>query len=165
MPVAYPALDQPTIGVYRRLNEAVNPDAARNNIANVFNALYNGSTFWQLKLKFDEARDNLFFTSFLGPNWDTHGAEPPSVPAREITSRVLSELERELIAPARLSPSAEGGIGLVFLNKNRRAMIEIYNNGEIAAVTYSNGDQPRVWETDETNMTNTIERIRVYLTD
>jgi len=60
-----------------------------------------------------------------------------------------------------------GRIALSFLSESRRAVIEIYNTGEVAAATYSNEGEPAVWELDASDdaLLRTIEQIRVYLAE
>jgi len=53
-----------------------------------------------------------------------------------------------------------------FVEGSNRAVIEVYNTGEIAAATYSDQGEPVVWELNNTGSTllDAIHQIRVRLT-
>ena len=127
------------------------------------------SSFWQTKASFEQARARLHGTSTLRHDWDTYGAEAPNDAARQSAGRVLDLLEEYLLPPSRVSPSAEGGIALLFLGGNgdgeKRAGIELYNTGEAVAATWSGQDAPTVWDLDgsESLFKKAIEQIRVHL--
>ena len=108
---------------------------------------------------------NLTQRLFWSENWNTYGAEPPNHIARQIGAKILDMLERASLTPARLTPSAEGGIALSFVNNHKRAVIEIYNTGELAAATYSLEGEPEVWELEASDdpIVKTVDQIRVYL--
>jgi hypothetical protein len=69
------------------------------------------------------------------------------------------------VVRVRLAASVEGGIALSFVRINKRAVIEIYNTGEVAAATYSNDGEPAVWELEPSGdaLLRTVDQIRVYL--
>jgi hypothetical protein len=123
------------------------------------------SVFMQIKDSIDEARNRLGQTARLIHGWDTYGGDPPNEMARTIAANVLTLLEAEALPPARLLPSAEGGIAISFVEGARRAEIETYNTGEIIAAIYSADDEPLVWELDDSAgaITSSIEQIRVHL--
>src|SRR5215216_5742517 len=53
--------------------------------------------------------------------WDSYGAEPPSVAAIQNARRILRVLwEGEVGATIRLSPSVEGGVGIIFRGADKR---------------------------------------------
>ena len=123
------------------------------------------SIFWQIKRRFETHRDQLDQTAFLQENWNTYDSEPPNILARTITSKILNLLEEELLSPVRLSPSADGGIALSFVENKNRAIIEVYNSGEIAAATYADIGDPIVWDVENTSdsIKAAIHKIRVRL--
>lgn len=123
------------------------------------------STFLSMKARFAEVRERLESTVALAPNWDTYGADAPNERARELARNILSILEANSLAPIRLMPSVEGGIGISFVVQDNRADIEIYNTGEIAAATYSSVEAPETWTVPDTErfLEMTINRIRVHL--
>ena len=160
-------IQKPTIGIYRlvgRNDEAVTAGA----YANLLDALLEQmgrSAFWRSKTHFTEARQQLEATESLLQGWDSYGAEPPNDVARTVAAQILDVLESAPLSPTRLAPSVEGGIAVSFVKGSNRAMIEIYNTGQIAAATYSDEGEPAVWELDptDTQLQGAIEQIRVYL--
>jgi hypothetical protein len=149
-------------GFFDFLDEA--STASREEFLGIFDQLAPQSTFWQRKLKFIEARRSLRSMAFPEEGWHPYGTEPPNLLARGVTARVLNMLEQLALPPSQLTASAEGGIGLAFVDRTRRAMIEIYNDGDIVVGTYSLQGTPDTWETSSAEIRDTIERLRVYLT-
>ena len=123
------------------------------------------SAFLLNKESFAELRRRLYATSALRTGWDSHDADPPNANARRLATKLLDLLEALSLPPRSLAPAADGGIAISFIEGSRRAVIEIYNTGEMAAATYSDESEPAVWELDETSASMTAERIRVYLTE
>lgn len=123
------------------------------------------SEFVRVQLQLDEARDQLSSSAVLAPNWDSYGAESPNAQSREDAGRILRLLQQLVIAPTRLLPSAEGGIGIVFSNAERYADIECLNSGEILLTTYFGMETPLVREIGSTDaeLSAAIEKIRVHL--
>lgn len=123
------------------------------------------SAFLLSKARFAEARERLNETASLARGWDTYDAESPNAVARTRAEKILNVLETATLPPTRLTPTVEGGIALSFVAGANRAVIEIYNSGEIAAANYSDEGEPAVWELDETDarLLGTIDQIRVHL--
>jgi hypothetical protein len=123
------------------------------------------SYFWESKARFAEARRRLRATASLTRGWNTYDAESPNDLSRQLADRVLDQLEENLLPPARVTASAEGGVAISFVKDNRRAVIEIYNTGELAAAVYTNEGQPVVWElnADDASLQGTVNQIRVHL--
>jgi hypothetical protein len=117
------------------------------------------------KVLFADARRQLKATTDLKEGWHGYEAEVPTDTARKLAGSVLDELERASLPPIRLTVSAEGGIALSFIEGHNRAIIEIYNTGEIAAATYADHGEPLAWELQvrDSELEQTIDRIRVYL--
>lgn len=161
------ALNCPAVGIFRMINEndeamtsSVYSTALHNQTERVFTSM-----FWQNKARFAQARRELESTVFLRPGGNTYLAEIPNQLARTLAGRVLNALECFSLPPARLTASADGGVGVSFVEGGNRAVIEIYNTGEIAAATYSLEGNPAVWELDDTDarLRETIAQIRVHL--
>ena len=82
---------------------------------------------------------------------------------------LLARLRSESLRPSRVVPSADGGMAFVFrAGQRRRAYIEILNDGEIYAVTYSaGGDHVRTHPinsaADDDSVSDAIHAIRSYL--
>jgi hypothetical protein len=71
--------------------------------------------------------------------------QPPSDLARRLSEVVLRALRLSDLSPTRVVPSAEGGIAFVFCRHDRYADIEIFNSGEVLAVTSDRKGEPTVW--------------------
>jgi hypothetical protein len=101
----------------------------------------------------------------LRPNWDTYGAEPPSVDALNSAAELLNRLSKLEFLPTDAVASTEGGVALSFTTSNRYADIEILNSGEILAVTFTRQQEPVAWEVrrDERNILLAIERIYEHI--
>jgi hypothetical protein len=170
MPLCLPspeAIHGPTIGIYRvtgRNDEAVTSPAYATSLHTAFEQIL-GSAFWLTKVRFAGVRRRLDATASLAQGWDSYGSEPPNAIARGLAERILDLLEAAWLAPTQLTPTVEGGIALSFVEGESRAVIEIYNTGEIAAATYSDQGEPRAWELEpaEARLRGSIEQIRVHL--
>jgi hypothetical protein len=169
MPIYSPppeALQRPAVGVYRMFgnDEAVTSKAYAISLQISLEQVYR-STFWRTKVHFTDARHRLATTACLAQGWDGYGSESPNAVARSLAARVLDLLEIASLAPTRLTPTVEGGIAISFVEGNSRAVIEIYNTGEIAAAAYSDRGEPSVWEVEpaEAPLLGSIAQIRVHL--
>lgn len=128
-------------------------------------AAANFSVFWENNPYFEEALDRLKRASQLKRGWDTYDGDPPNQTATALALKVLTLLRAAALPPTRLLPSAEGGIAMSFVKDSRRAEIEIYNTGEIAAVAHSGQDRPTAWDLEgrDESILAAIEQIRVHL--
>jgi hypothetical protein len=161
------AIYGPTVGIYRevgRNDEAITSAAYAVGLHTSLEQIYR-STFWVTMARFACARQQLSATASLAQGWDTYGAEPPNNVARDLATRVLAALEKSALPPTQLTPTVEGGIALSFVDGHNRAVIELYNTGEVAAATYSDEGTPAVWdiEPDDAVLQHSIEQIRVHL--
>ena len=170
MPIYSPsleALQRPTVGIYRVIDpndEAVTSQAYATSLQIALEHI-NRSAYWRTKAHFADARQRLSNTGHLAHGWDGYGSESPNATARALASRILGLLEMASLAPTQLTPTVEGGIAISFVEGSSRAMIEIYNTGEIAAATYSEQGEPSVWEIGPTEapLLGSIGQIRVHL--
>lgn len=103
----------------------------------------------------------------LQRGWDSYGAEPPSEIALSNARRLLRVAwEFEEGAKIRLSPSVEGGVGVIFGGGVKKyADIECFNDGEILAITSEGTPEPSVWTVDASpeGFRATIEKISSFL--
>ena len=167
MLASHEAVSRPIIGIYLSvggIHSAQTSTGSTGMLSHPLSEVFK-SIFWVNKARFNEARVRLQATTMLQPGWDTYGADPPSQIARELAQKILRKLEAEALPPSRLLPSSEGGIAISFANEHGRAEIEIYNTGEIAAATYSDQDDPIVWDIDgsDSGIAAAIGQIRVRL--
>jgi hypothetical protein len=97
--------------------------------------------------------------------WDTYSAAPPNDTALNLAHRILRSLPPDLAKGVRVSPSAEGGVGISFLRNGRYADIECFNSGELYAVVSDRQRERRVWEVaqDRDSINASLETIRAWL--
>jgi hypothetical protein len=103
----------------------------------------------------------------LQRGWDSYGAEPPSDAAINNARRILRVLwEYEGGSQIRLSPSVEGGVGIIFSSIGKKyADIECFNDGDILAVMSEGTPEPLVWTVDssEESFRSAIDKIIAFL--
>lgn len=107
----------------------------------------------------------LFELKNLEANWDSYGAPPPNARSLFEAQRILTRLvDEEAMSPSRVVPSAEGGVGIVFVQDDRYADFECFNDGAIAAVISDRSrGTPKVWNVDDRSLSDSIQRIREFL--
>jgi hypothetical protein len=157
---------RPPFGLYQDFERHDESITARTSALGVrFD--FRESAFWSNEVRFSDAWKRLRNTTTLADGWDTYQAEAPNAIAHDLAQRVLTTLEGAWLAPARVLPSAEGGIAISFVAGDRRAEIEVYNTGEVVAATYSSRGEPAVWELRDTEdaLKTAIASIRVHLAD
>ncbi|MGA8089463.1 MAG: hypothetical protein WCA10_19475 [Terracidiphilus sp.] len=78
----------------------------------------------------------------LAEGWDGYDAPKPSPQAIKVARTILERMQEELVKPYWISASADGGVAFSFMAPgDRRAQIEVLNNGEKFAHLYDlNGD-------------------------
>ncbi len=155
----------PNPAMYRPFSrdEAISTDYAKLMEERLSNL--NKSEYFQKHKRFMELREQLIPITYLKPNWDSYGAEPPNEKARTKAAQILSNLEVAALLPTRLVPSAEGGVGFCFVEADRYADIECLNTGEILAAMYCGQQDPDVWEIDHSSesIQAAIEQIREHI--
>lgn len=103
----------------------------------------------------------------LEDDWDECGAEAPNSASIEITRGLLAVLSQHDFEPWSVDASAEGGVCISFRNRHRYGDVEVFNTGEIFAVTSEGGMNTTVWEVPdlEGGLGSAINRIRTFLRD
>jgi hypothetical protein len=96
--------------------------------------------------------------------WPDH-SEPPAEFAIMWAQVVMQQLQGDSLAPTRVVASAEGGIGICFVDGNRYADIECLNSGAILGVTSNKRARPIVWEIEQSarGVARASERIREFV--
>lgn len=94
----------------------------------------------------------------LSTDWNGQGSEPPNEFAREVAKQILLT-STTLMAPDRVTPSAQGGVGICFTRNRRYGDIEVLNTGEILATTSDRRAVPEVWEVKPTDLKGALDRI------
>jgi hypothetical protein len=80
----------------------------------------------------------------LRKGWNGYSALPPSKVAIRLAADFLSGLTVEDMAPSRVAPSVVGGIGITFTRGNRKAYLEIQNNGSAYLLLCEGDEEPDV---------------------
>jgi hypothetical protein len=103
--------------------------------------------------------------SQLPKDWDTYGAMPPNAFAAGWAKRAVRMAEKLKLTPLAVIPSAESGIGIAFRRGELYADLEIFNSGEILAVTSDRREFPKVWEVEASNsgIIEALRAIREYI--
>jgi hypothetical protein len=131
----------------------------REEITNLFKG-----RFWSDRKPFIDARIAVEQSASLPHDWNTYDAAPPNEVARQNALVAVEILERSKLPPMT-GPTAEGGIAMTFFSDTaRQAILEIYNDGEMAVGLYDNARDPTVWSGDFSNdaIQRAAERIRLY---
>lgn len=81
----------------------------------------------------------------LSDNWNGYGSKAPNATALRASQDIFDSLHKMDFAPTKVAPSAEDGVSIIFVNGDKRAMIECYNDGDIVAAIYTSYDEPKVW--------------------
>jgi hypothetical protein len=83
----------------------------------------------------------------LNEGWDGYNAPVPSLQAVEDSRRVLQRMQEQLVTPQWVGASADGGVAFSFRSAgDRRAEIEILNNGEKFSHLYNLNGESRTEE-------------------
>ena len=92
-------------------------------------------------------------------------ADPPSELALAWANVVINQLCDDNLLPTRIVASAEGGVGICFVDGNRYADIECLNTGAILGVISNRSDRPIVWsvQQDARGIARASERIREFM--
>jgi hypothetical protein len=96
--------------------------------------------------------------------WPNH-AEPPSGFAMAWAQLILDQLQNDKLLPTRVVASAEGGVGVCFVDGIKYADIECLNSGTILGVTSDRSTRPVAWEVEQSagGIARASERIREFI--
>jgi hypothetical protein len=81
--------------------------------------------------------DHLIEFARLAPDWDSYGAEPISSHAIGLASRLLLDIDRQIIAlagaypPPFAAPLSDGGVQLEWKNKHARIGVQVAPDGTL----------------------------------
>jgi len=96
-------------------------------------------------------------------NWNGYGSEAPNLVARKQAVEILLAAT-SIIVPNRVSPSAQGGVGICFYNREKYADIECLNSGEVLATTSTGKGVPEVWQIfNPAEVKGALERIGKFI--
>jgi hypothetical protein len=124
------------------------------------------SRYMELELAFTSLRDQLSSLRALGAAWDGYRAPAPSAPALESAGRALRLLRVANAKPSVVLPSADGGVGICFVEEQRYAHMEFTNDGEAWVLMYGLTGPPESWQLhsgDADSISEAWNRISAYL--
>lgn len=101
----------------------------------------------------------------LQNDWNGYGSSAPNSIAIRNSQTVLDILHAINFSPISIIPSAEDGIAISFCKGKNRAIIECYNDGNIAAAKYEIDREPLVWNVgiSEEDIKESINRIHDFI--
>jgi hypothetical protein len=101
----------------------------------------------------------------LNCGWDDFDAQPPSHASIDAAKLIVGICTKLMILPLAVVPSAEGGVGIVFRNRNRFVSIELQNDNSLVALLEEGNSHYESWESEFTSeiATNTLLRVRRFL--
>jgi hypothetical protein len=101
----------------------------------------------------------------LHDDWNGYGSLAPNNIALINSQTVLDILYIMNFSPVAMVPSAEEGVAISFSKGKKRAIIECYNDGNIAAAIYKIDSEPSVWNVgfSEEDITEAINRIYDFI--
>jgi hypothetical protein len=123
------------------------------------------SMYWANQDRFAEALIELKKAAGLPNGWDSYGAEAPAPASVSIAGHILSILQHSNVPPSRVAASAEGGVGICFVEGEKYADIEVFNDEEILATTYRGDSGSSIWELEnrDASIIEAVEQIRAHL--
>lgn len=103
--------------------------------------------------------------TYLEGNWNSYGAPKPEKKAIDNAESILKTITELKIFPAKILPSAEGGISILFVKDNKYADIECDNEGDIIAGMSDRQGNRDFWEVqkEEALYELTLKRIHTFL--
>jgi hypothetical protein len=106
------------------------------------------SIFKKEQALLSNAKKHLSSLTTLPHNWDSYGAPAPNQAAIANAARVLDSLQYFELSIVRILASAEGGIGICFVQGDSYADIECSNEGEFMGVRYVGAGAPTLIDID-----------------
>ena len=113
--------------------------------------------------RFAELYERLDRLAELREDWDTYGAPLPNRSSISNARSILALFEKAYLTPAKVVPSAEGGVGIVFVRGERCADVECLNDGDVLAAKYTGEGEPEVWEVK--TRSEAVDEVRRHLQD
>jgi len=107
------------------------PRARLNSLDKFIELVFSTSRFLQTESQYQKLRSNIVFCSHLNDDWNSYGAEKPTVRTIQAVNRLLSRLHIEFFLPTRVIPSAEGGVAAYFSADDKTSYLEYRNSGEV----------------------------------
>jgi hypothetical protein len=106
----------------------------------------NRSRYQELEQKFTALRDQLSKLHWLELGWDSYCSPAPNGAALAATDAALNVLRRLNVQPTAILPSADGGVGICFIQNEQYAHIEFENSGDTWVLTYGPNKASETWQ-------------------
>lgn len=105
-----------------------------------------GSRYIESEQRFNALRDQLTKLRHVGANWDGFDAPPPDADAIAAAESALNILRSLNALPTDVFPSADGGVGICFIQNERYAHIEFENSGGTWVLMYGPEKPTTTWQ-------------------
>jgi hypothetical protein len=112
-----------------------------------------------------ESLRRLSHIATLRRGWNGYTADPPNQTSVHLARSAIDALHSLNFRPSFVGPSAEGGVGITFSRGNKRAVLEIYNDGEAISLMAIDGHQPQASDVPPTEQgfTRTLAAIKAFI--
>jgi hypothetical protein len=123
------------------------------------------SAFWTRYHRFNQLTEETHKAKAFEKGWDGYNASAPNDESVIRTLYVLSKVRESKLTPYSVLPSADGGIGISFRgNDNKRAVLELLNDGTSSYVFYGKGCPTESSEFDSnTELPRIVQLLEEYL--
>ena len=105
-----------------------------------------------------QAHEALKSITGLNTNWSTLGSQPPNEKSKGLALRVLESIFAAGMRTPKVTISAEGGVAIVYKDKNKYAAIETLNRGSLWMLWFDSGGNP---QSRRINLSNRAIRLAV----
>jgi|GEM_PF-2846397 hypothetical protein len=103
----------------------------------------------------------------LKDNWNGYESAAPNRKALDIAEQFVYHFHNKGLYPNHVAPSVEEGVAFSFSRENKYAIIECYNDGEIAIALHESGKEPKVWEISfsDSEIQDALEEINLFINE
>jgi len=123
------------------------------------------SIFWARERQFMQLSESTHKAKAFEKGWDGYDAPAPNDVSVIRTLAVLSKVRDSKLSPYSVLPSADGGVGISFRgNANKRAVLELLNDGTSSYMLYGKGHPIESSEfNSNTDLSRILQRLEEYL--
>lgn len=89
--------------------------------------------------------------------------EKPNLLSLGISAELLLRLNDLGMKPTLVNDFIEGGVGIIFIDGNRYADIEVDNEGDVLVCVSNRVDPPAVWEFNPNKPFPTLQAIKAFM--
>ncbi len=104
--------------------------------------------------------------SLLSENWNGYGSQRPSLAAIREAKAIVERFREFAFRPEKVTASADGGVGLVFVgHEKRRAVIESFGTEDDYVLFYDTDGNSRtsLWPKKEAAQSDLLNELQTYL--